>query len=181
MKIVTKILALTMVLAAVSCSRKVVVASSHTTLSQDSTVKAIDTSKISAIEQTQQVVDYGDTLNGSLFIPNDTTLVFVDSIESKGVKVSLVVVPTKGGFKARLNAVAKPKSVTNTNTKSTTEAKGKSSEATNNKDLEKNDKNKQVEKKDEFMMWVVLGIIFVSIIVVAGFLIWLWFKTRSND
>lgn len=160
MKLLSKILALTLVLAAVSCSRKVVVASSHTTLHQDSTVKAIDTSKITEVEHTKEVVDYGDTLSGSLYIPADTT-VFVDSIESKGVKISVTVNPVKGGFKARLNAISKPKQTTHETTKTTTQQQGKSTEANKSTEQETEAKDKATDStKLNAAFWVFVLIVF---------------------
>ncbi len=189
MKFLYTILLSVLLLSAVGCSRKVVTQQSHTSLHQDSSNTAIDTSHSSFTETTTETVDYGDILNGSIYLPYgdsswlriiNSGIIHSDSIESNGIKVKVNLTPVKGGFKANINAVAKPKSVTNTTTKTGTEDKGIATTNSNKKDLDQDSKNKASDKEDELMKWVGLMFLFLAILILAGLFIYLYFKNKQN-
>jgi len=185
MKFLYTILLSALLLSAASCSRKVVTQQSHTTLHQDSSNTAIDTSHSTFTETNEETTNYGDTLSGDIplivdgEISKDSTAAS-GKLESNGIKVKVKLTPIKGGFKANVQAIAKPKSVTNTTTKTGTENKATINTSSNKKDIEQALKNKASDKEDEIMKWVALMFSLLVILILAGLLIYLYFKNKHN-
>lgn len=184
MKFLSIILLSALLLLAASCSRKVVTQQSHTTLHQDSSNTAIDTTKNSFTEINEETTNYGDTLVGEIPLNTEAEItkegyVSAGTLESNGIKVKLGLTAVKNGFKAHVTAIAKPTSITNVTTKTGTENKGVSTTSTNKKDLDQESKNKSVDKKDEVMKWIGITCISLGILLLIALIIYL-FKKQSD-
>lgn len=170
MKIKINILLASLLLLAVSCSRKVALQKSHTKHQQDSSHVAIDTGYIITTESNTQIIDLGDTLTGGIYLPifkrvETANKVFADSLESDGIKIKLSLKPVENGFKAHIKAIAKPKKIINTSTKTTTEKKGISQQTTTSKATEQTIKTKQGDKTDAVSKYGWLLILFLFLLV----------------
>lgn len=134
-----------------ACSRKVHVQTSTTQTTAKVKNVAVDTSKTETTETQTTETAFGDSLQGSLFIPvqenatKDT--VYVDSLESKGIKIKVGIIPQKKGFKAHINAVAKPVKHTNTTTKTTKTTNGKAVNSNTTTTSKTTTKQKQTQKQ----------------------------------
>lgn len=185
MKFLYTILLSALLLSAASCSRKVTSVIQHTTLHQDSSNTAIDTTHSTFTEINEETTSYGDTLNGDVVLIPDGEISkegysSTGTLESNGIKVKVNLTPVKGGFKANVNAIAKPKSVTNTTTKTGTEEKGKVNTSSNKKDLDQDIKNKVIDKKDEVGKWIGIACIGLAIIGLLALALYLYFKQKQN-
>lgn len=140
----------------IACSRKVQLQKSTTETTIQSQATVLDTST-TQIEETQtNETAYGDSLEGSVFVPiealNDSVIkvpvvTYVDSLESKGIKIKVGIIPQKHGFKAHINAVSKPIKYINTATKKTKTTNGKAVNTSNTTTSKTTTKQKQTQKQ----------------------------------
>jgi hypothetical protein len=111
---------------------------------------------MSTVNEQSNTTNYGDTLKGNLFFaadpvanPTDTNEVkpalpvITDSLESSGIKVKVSLTPVKGGYKASIEAIAKPVGITNTTKQTVTVVSGVSGQA-----MTKTTSIEKTEKKD---------------------------------
>lgn len=138
--------------------------SSNEKTHKDSTVTTVDTSKVTNAVIAMKNEYYGDTLTGSLAFTNeqidaiykvdDTTVDYSivntpveDSLESSGLKVKVTFVPVKGGLKAKIKAVARPKESSSTRAEFNTQQKGETTQAKKTEDTDKQLDNSTRETK----------------------------------
>lgn len=117
------LLILTCVITLFSCKSSKMVSSKtyEETQLEDSVRTHIDTSKRQVISIDEVQTNYGDTLTGSMQFDEEQ---LIDSIESSGIKVVVSIKKTPTGTKAKVTAVAKPKTISNTHTQIAAEQKG---------------------------------------------------------
>lgn len=142
-------------------------------------VTTVDTSKTTTVTEAATTTNFGDTLSGNLYFDDSAYLFttpandyFTDSLESNGVKVSVSLVKTKTGIKAKVKAIAKPTAVTDYNRTTTTEAKGVAVKTTDN--IEKKSVAVTKDLKKSSFPW---GIIIL--IIIAGFAAWFLTKYKN--
>lgn len=161
---------------AISCSTgKIISKSAKTeTLKVDSSASVIDTTKKQTITVDTNKQLYGDTLTGSLAFTdaqiNQMEAGGVnqeDSLESAGIKVTVSLVPFKGGYKTKIKAIAKPKESVDTHTVINTEQKGISTENRQIKQTAVTETEKTVTKKGFPWVWaIVIGAFLIIIIII---------------
>lgn len=119
-----KLLPIVTLLFFTSCTRQAYKSKTTATVKKDSSYKVIDTSKQQDVTRQVQVIDFGDSLTGYIYFPDDVKRGWVDSLESSGIKIKTMLIPASGGFKVQINAIAKPKQVVNTTVTTQTKQAG---------------------------------------------------------
>ena len=139
-----------------------------------SSIDAIDTSKTTTVTEASTTTNYGDTLRGSLYFDDSAYQTapandyFTDSLESNGVKVSVSLVKTKNGIKAKVKAIAKPAAIKDFNRVTTTENKGVAVKTIATVEKKSEASSKDVKKKTS---WLGFGLIGLGILVLLGWYI----------
>lgn len=152
-----------------ACSRSVTRNASTSTNTKETETNITD-SYHSVYKSTMRTsVTVGDTLAGSFFLPlflppSDSTGVFVvDSLESSGIKVKAVLYKSDSVLKARIVAVAKPKSYTN---ESTLQAQYKAVETAYEKEKEQTVTTQSSKSSKSNYTGVGLVIVIICVIVI---------------
>ena len=172
-----------LLLSTVSCSRKVHVVNSHTTLHQDSTSTVIDTTKKAVVTQQIETTYYGDTLTGNIYIPTSDTLIaneYIDSLESNGIKIMVGLKPFKDGFKAHVNAIAKPKETVSSARAYTIEKSGLTQKTTSKTEFDQSAKQKDTETTNELYKWLGLVLLGFGSLGLIAIIIFLYIKNIIN-
>ena len=151
-----------------SCARKVHTEKSITTSTKDSTYHFADTSKMVVATKVTEVTNYGgDSLQTTLYLPKIDT-VLVDSINSNGIKIGYALSPFLGGFKLKIQAIAKPKSTAKTTEIKSTEQKGIAASGEVKFNTETKTKGKATESKGFPWGWLIGAI---ALLILALFII----------
>lgn len=191
-----------LLLAVIGCNRKVHQNKTIDTLTKDSTATVIDTTKKAVSTQQSETTYYGDTLTGNLYFPVPDTInedeynpydtathiiripyqnsIYVDSLESNGIKIKVGIIPTKGGFKAHINAVSKPKETVKTTNTNAIEQRGLVQNTTNKTDQSHTAKAKDTETVNELYKWIGLTLLGLGILVLIALAIYLYIKNKIN-
>jgi len=110
------------------CSRQLHTSKSSASTSRQYSTKLTDTSHLVSVHTDEQTAYYGDTIAGTMYFDggtaDGTAAPKIDSIETGGIKVKVELQAVAGGFKARVNAVAKPVTVQDKKTDSSDIKKG---------------------------------------------------------
>ena len=145
--------------------KKAVTETEKTTTSID----AVDTSTTTTVTEGTVTTKMGDTLSGSLQFDESDYLVstpandyFTDSLESNGVKVSVSLVKTKTGIKAKVKAIAKPAAIINHFKETKTEVKGVAVKAVVSDEKKSTSVTKDLETTS-FPIGIVILLIIVAI------------------
>ncbi len=157
-----QILVLVVVLLMAGCARKVHVEKHFTTAIKDSSWQTLDTSKMVVAAKITEVTNYGgDSLLGSLYFSgtdSNTAIVF-DSLESNGIKVKVNLLPQKGGgFKAHVQANAKPKSTLKTTEVNASELRGMVTDGQVKSDTTTKDKSKDTQSEGIPWGWIIAAV-----------------------
>lgn len=164
------------------------------TTHRDTTSLIVDTSKQSVIKQTRQVTHYGgDSLTGTLFFSDvddakkvdsagvrlsDVAEKF-DSIETNGLKIKVGLMPVKGGFKASVNAVSKPKEVVNTTTTTETKQAGITKASQGSSESTHLDEHKET-KTNHWATVIVIILVVIAVLIAAYLFIKKYFPKWPN-
>lgn len=159
-----KIIAIAATIALASCSTSKGVHKLSESISEKNNAASIlkDNSATTTTITGQQTTLYGDTLNGSLSFTSEQAAQIesnsIDSMESNGVKVKVAIIPFKGGFKTKIQAIAKPQKGQNNYsiTKTDQKAVENSNRSSNNKVVSVTER--EVEKKSYSMgvLWIII-------------------------
>lgn len=182
-----------LLLSSASCNRKVQAAILHTTLHQDSTNAAIDTTKKTFNQTIKETTAFGDTLTTKIIVPFDVKVdtsfkkktpvkPFPIFVESNGITIlgSLTQKEDGSGFDLDLKAIAKPKSTTKETTTTASENKGVATNNTNKKDIDQSTKQKGTETVNELYKWIGLTLLGLGILLLIAVIIYLKLKENSN-
>jgi len=149
-----------------ACARKVHTEKSITTATKDSSYHSVDTSKMVVKVKVTEVTNYGgDSLQGSLYFPVVDSIMplFSDSLESNGIKVKVSIQAQKGGgFKANVQANAKPKSTNKTTEINTSGQKGIAASGEVASDTKTKTKAKQTESEGfpwDLIIWGIIALL----------------------
>jgi hypothetical protein len=194
MKILLNILIATLLLFAISCNRKVASVISRKTIEQDSSSKAIDTSKKVFKEHKKETTFFGDTVKSKMVIgvftnKKDTTKKSVAgftllpfNIQTNGINVNGKFTEKQDGtgYDLDLEAIAKPKEKTTETNTETAEQKGVDINTNTHNKIDDKEKGKAVEVTNEVSKWIAISIIGLGLLVLSGFIIYLFIDKKRN-
>lgn len=150
-----------------SCSRKVAVNKSTEHTTTDVQLHTVDTTKSSATVVSTVQSFYGDTLQGSMFLTNDTTtgLPLYDSVQSGGIKFKIALQKTLGGYKGLYSIIAKPVSTLTTYQATNILQQGKEKDSTGSTDTAITTKTKTVQAPAFTFGKLVTIVVILSVVV----------------
>jgi len=113
MKNILILLSLALCIAICSCNRSVNKHQSFTDVKKEQLTVKNDSNHLVTEQVNETTQHYGDTLKASLSFDNTS---MTDSVESSGISIKGTLIKTEGGYKLKINAIAKPVDVVNRNT-----------------------------------------------------------------
>lgn len=153
------LIAILSIVSLASCARTVHKSSSEVKTTVKSESNVVDTTKTSVVTEHNNTMLYGDTLTGNIYLPaqqvpdgEDTnalkpaTPIAYDSLESAGIKVKVGISALPGGgYKANVQAIAKPVAVSNSTIQKVNTANGITAKAFSNTTQETKQSNKDTD------------------------------------